>query len=116
MLTAAKALTLGLVSLALPALAAPPAADFVYRIDGAASVSALRVAGASAQWSPTLDDGMAIEAVAEKLPAIKNGAVHLVSSPAPPRRPWSSLRNPAWHPTGQGAANSYFRWTMHPSS
>ena len=81
MLTAAKALTLGLVSLALPALAAPPAADFVYRIDGAASVSALRVAGASAQWSPTLDDGMAIEAVAEKLPAIKNGAVHLVLEP-----------------------------------
>jgi hypothetical protein len=81
MLTFAKALILGLVSLALPALAAPPAADFVYRIDGPASVSALRVTGASAQWSLTLDDGMAIEAVPEKLPSIKNGAVHLVLTP-----------------------------------
>ena len=81
MLSIAKALTFALVSLTLPALAAPPAADFVYRIDGPASVSGLRVTGASAKWSPTLDDGQAIEAVPEKLPPTQNGAVHLVLAP-----------------------------------
>ncbi len=70
-----------LAALALPVLASSQAADYVYRIDGPASVSALRVTGASAEWSATIEDGGAIEAVAEKLPAVKNGAVHLVLAP-----------------------------------
>ena len=77
----AKTWTLGLISLALLALAFSQAADYAYRIDGPASVSAMRVTGASAEWSATIEDGGAIEAVAEKLPAVKNGAVHLVLSP-----------------------------------
>jgi hypothetical protein len=81
MVSFARALMIGLVSLALPAFASSQAADFVYRIDGPASVSVLHVTGASAEWSRTTEDGAAIEAVPEKLPPIQNGAVHLVLAP-----------------------------------
>lgn len=80
----AQLLSLGVVSLALPVLASAQTADFVYRIDGPASVASMRITGAAAQWSQTLDDGEAIEAMPEKLPAIRNGAVHLVLKPGLP--------------------------------
>ena len=78
MLTVAKAMTFAMAALALPILASSQAADYVYKFDGPASVSALRVTGASSEWSATIGDGGAIEAVQEKLPAVRNGAVHLV--------------------------------------
>src|SRR5208283_538483 len=76
-----KVIAFALAALALPALASSQAADYVYRIDGPASVSALHVTGASAEWSSTTEDGAAIEAVPEKLPSLQNGAVHLVLAP-----------------------------------
>ena len=76
-----KVMVFALAVLALPVLASPQAADYVYRVDGTASVSAMRVTGASAEWSATIEDAGAIESVPEKLPAVKNGAVHLVLAP-----------------------------------
>ncbi len=76
-----KTLALGLVLLALPTLTFSQAADFVYRLDGPASVASLRVSGASAEWSATTEDGAAIEAAPEKLSEVKNGAIHLVLTP-----------------------------------
>jgi hypothetical protein len=81
MRSVAKVMAFALAALVLQALASSQAADYVYRIDGPASVSALRVTGASAEWSATIEDDGAIEAVPEKLPAVKNGAVHLVLAP-----------------------------------
>ena len=61
--------------------ASAPPGRYINPFDSPASVRALRVSGASAEWTRTTEDGAQIEPVAEKLPLVKAGAAHLVLAP-----------------------------------
>ncbi len=72
----------------LPALAAPSSAQLIYHFDGPASIAAMHVSGASAEWSRTVEDGAEIEAVPEKLLPDRSRAAHLVLTPG---RTWTTV-------------------------